>query len=153
MSDYIAKVQYDEHNENYYIVLPDEVTSELGWEENESVSWSDNGDGSFTVKKVENKVWVLVECIQQHRMRYVVEAPADQPELALDVVTMNQAKEFSQKDLGQTIVSHRVVSGGEALDICDEDNDYLKDWTDSKKIEVLFTKEGDMSDYDEEFPV
>jgi len=98
------------------------------------------------VKKVENKVWVLVDCIQQHRIRYVVEAPSDQPELALDVVTMNQAKEFSQKDLGQTIVSHRVVSGAEALDICDEDNDYLKDWPDHKKIDVLFTREGESWD-------
>jgi bifunctional DNA-binding transcriptional regulator/antitoxin component of YhaV-PrlF toxin-antitoxin module len=153
MSDYIANVKYDEHSENYYIVLPDESVSNLGWNENDSVSWTDNGDGSFTVKKVENKVWVLVECVQQHRMRYVVEAPADRPEFALDVVTMNQAKEFSQKDLGQTIVSHRVVSGAEALDICDEDNDYLKDWTDSKKIEVLFTKEGDDNYYDEEFTI
>jgi hypothetical protein len=45
------------------------------------------------------------------------------------------------------------VSGGEALDICDEDNDYLKDWTDSKKIDVLFTKEGDDNYYDEEFTI
>jgi hypothetical protein len=152
MSDYIAKIDYDEWG-NTVLVFPLKMIEQLGWEENDSVSWTDNGDGSFTVKKVENKVWVLVECIQQHRMRYVVEAPADRPEFALDVVTMNQAKEFSQKDLGQTIVSHRVVSGAEALDICDEDNDYLKDWTDSKKIEVLFTKEGDDNYYDEEFPV
>ena len=152
MSDYIANIDYDEWG-NTILKLPLKMIEQLGWEENDSVSWSDNGDGSFTVKKVENKVWVLVDCIQQHRVRYVVEAPADQPELALDVVTMNQAKEFSQKDLGQTIVSHRVVSGGEALDICDEDNDYLKDWTDSKKIEVLFTKEGDDNYYDEEFGV
>ena len=152
MSDYIANIDYDEWG-NTVLKLPLKMIEQLGWEENDSVSWTDNGDGSFTVKKVENKVWVLVDCIQQHRVRYVVEAPADQPELALDVVTMNQAKEFSQKDLGQTIVSHRVVSGGEALDICEEDNDYLKDWTDSKKIEVLFTKEGDDNYYDEEFGV
>ena len=152
MSDYITKIDYDEWG-NTVLILPLKMIEQLGWNENDSVSWTDNGDGSFTVKKVENKVWVLVDCIQQHRIRYVVEAPSDQPELALDVVTMNQAKEFSQKDLGQTIVSHRVVSGAEALDICDEDNDYLKEWTDAKKIEVLFTKEGDDNYYDEEFGV
>ena len=152
MSDYITKIDYDEWG-NTVLILPLKMIEQLGWNENDSVSWTNNGDGSFTVKKVENKVWVLVDCIQQHRIRYVVEAPADQPELALDVVTMNRAKEFSQKDLGQTIVSHRVVSGAEALDICDEDNDYLKEWTDAKKIEVLFTKEGDDNYYDEEFGV
>lgn len=152
MSDYVTKIDYDEWG-NTVLILPLKMIEQLGWNENDSVSWTDNGDGSFTVKKVEDKVWVLVDCIQQHRIRYVVEAPSDQPELALDVVTMNQAKEFSQKDLGQTIVSHRVVSGAEALDICDEDNDYLKEWTDTKKIEVLFTKEGDDNYYDEEFGV
>lgn len=83
--------------------------------------------------------WVMVECISQYRMRYMVEAPDDHPEWALDTVTCEDAKEFSQLWLGETIVSHRVVSEEEALKICDEDNDYLKSWTAEQKKNSMFT--------------
>ena len=83
--------------------------------------------------------WVLVECISQYRMRYLVEAPDDHPEYALDTVTTQDAKEFSQLWLGETIVSHRVVTEEEALDLSDEDNSYLKNWTDEQKKTNLFT--------------
>lgn len=83
--------------------------------------------------------WVLVETLSQYRMRYLVEAPDDHPEYALDTVTCEEAKEFSQHWLGETIISHRVVTEEEALNICDEDNDYLKDWTTEQKKNSLFT--------------
>lgn len=83
--------------------------------------------------------WVLIDTVSMFRMRYVVEAPDDHPEYALDTVTMNEAKEFSQEHLGETIVSHRVVSMEEALQVCDQDNDYLKSWSPEQKVEVLFT--------------
>ena len=83
--------------------------------------------------------WVMVETISQYRMRYVVEAPDDHPEYALDTVTMEEAKEFSQHWLGETIVSHRVVTEEEALKICDEDSPYLKDWTSEHKKNSMFT--------------
>lgn len=83
--------------------------------------------------------WVLVECVSQYRMRYLVEAPDDHPEYALDTVTAQQAKEFSQLWLGETIVSHRIVTEEEALDLSDEDNSYLKNWSDEQKRTNLFT--------------
>ena len=94
-----------------------------------------------------DKVWVMVECISMFRERYMVEAPKDYPEYALDDVTMERPKEFSQKWLGETIVSHRVVSSMEALDICDVDNDYCKEWTDEQKIKAFFTKDGETRDF------
>ena len=94
-----------------------------------------------------DKVWVMVECISTFRERYMIEAPKDHPEYALDDVTMERPKEFSQKWLGETIVSHRVVSSMEALDICDIDNDYCKEWSDEQKIKAFFTKEGEKRDY------
>ena len=94
-----------------------------------------------------DKVWVMVECISTFRERYLVEAPKDQPEYALDDVTMESPKEFSQKWLGETIVSHRVVSTMEALDICDVDNDYCSDWTAEQKIRTFFTKDGETRDF------
>ena len=94
-----------------------------------------------------DKVWVMVEAIGQYRMRYMVETDKAHPEYALDDVTMQRPKEFSQKWLGETILSHRVVSEMEALDICDEDNDYTQGWTDQQKINAFFTKENEERDY------
>lgn len=82
---------------------------------------------------------VLVEAVSMFRMRYMVETPDDHPEYALDTVTMNEAKEFSQEHLDEIITSHRVVTLDEALQICDQDNDYLKSWTTEDKIKNLFT--------------
>lgn len=91
----------------------------------------------------DEKVWVMVETISQYRMRYMVEAPASNPEYALDDVTCEDAKEFSQLWLGETIVSHHVVSEDTALAICDVDNEYTKDWSTEHKMKNFFTKEGE----------
>jgi hypothetical protein len=88
-----------------------------------------------------NKSWVLVEAVSMFRMRYMVEVPADHPEYALDTVVMQEAKEFSQEHLDETIVSHRVVSEAEALALCDVDNDYTKDWSQEQKMKTFFTRD------------
>ena len=126
-----------------YIEMTDEILEGSGFKIGDTLDWTDNGDGSWTLKKVEEKVWVLVECVQQYRMRYMVQAPADHPEYALDTVTMKEAKEFSQLDIGEVIVSHRVMSEADALALSDEDNDYAKKWNNEHKIKVFFTKEGE----------
>lgn len=82
----------------------------------------------------------MVECVSMFRMRYMVEAPDDHPEYALDTVTMQEAKEFSQEHLDEVIVSHRVIdSTAEALVQCDLDNAYCSGWTDDQKISAFFT--------------
>jgi hypothetical protein len=64
----------------------------------------------------------------------------DKKDWALDTVTMNDAKSFSSEHLGEQIVSHRVISMDEALNICDQDNDYTKSWDEETKIKTFFTK-------------
>ena len=91
----------------------------------------------------EGSVWVLVEAIQSYRMRYMVEAPATNPEYAMDDVTMQTAKEFSQLALPEIITSHRVISEEEALQLSDIDNDYTIGWNNQQKIKAFFTKEGE----------
>jgi bifunctional ADP-heptose synthase (sugar kinase/adenylyltransferase) len=93
---------------------------------------------------------VLVECVSMFRMRYLVEVPIgtdnyghDKKEWALDTVSMEEAKEFSQQHIGETIVSSRVVSKEEALTLCDHDNDYASSWPEEKKIEQFFTSVGE----------
>ena len=58
---------------------------------------------------------------------------------------MDKAQEFSQKWLGETIISHRVVSTDEVIKLFDEDNDYLKDWSEDKKLEYITKWENDES--------
>lgn len=124
---------------DYFIQLNEEILEESGFKIGDVLDWKDNKDGSFTLTKKEQKVWVMVDTIQSFRMRYLVEAPFDHPEYALDTVTMNEAKEFSQESLPEMIVSHRIVTKQEALDICDVDNAYLKSWTEEQKVDNFFT--------------
>jgi hypothetical protein len=76
-------------------------------------------------------------------MRYMVEVLKGKAEWALDTVVCQEAKEFSQEYLGEQIVSHRIVSQEEALELCDKDNSYCESWTDDLKIKNFFTKEGE----------
>lgn len=94
-------------------------------------------------KLKQGSVWVLVEAIMSYRMRYMVEAPATNPEYAMDDVTMEDAKEFSQLALQEVITSHRVLTEDEAITLCDIDNDYTSGWTKEQKIKSFFTKEGE----------
>lgn len=68
--------------------------------------------------------YVMVDTISQFRMRYVVEVPDNvedgeypcTPEVyAMDMVTCEEAKEFTQHHLGETIVSTREVTLEEAI--------------------------------------
>ena len=95
--------------------------------------------------------FVLVETISQYRMRYVIEVPDDHMERefpcpattwAEDTVTMEEMKEFSQKWLGETIISSHEITNEKIIDMCDEDNDYCKFWTNDKKMEVFVTPIG-----------
>ena len=36
-----------------FIELPDEVIAELGWKEGDSIDWIDNGNGSWSLKKLD----------------------------------------------------------------------------------------------------
>jgi hypothetical protein len=137
---WIVDVQEDENGEAI-IELPEEFLQQTGWSEGTHIEWIDNKDGSFTMKEVTELV--MVECISQFRQRYLVEVPKGKTEWALDTVTMNEAKEFSQLHIGETIVSHRVVNKEEALEICDVDNSYLQSWDEQKKINAFFTMRKD----------
>ena len=140
-------INLEEDPETGDLILPlnDDILEGTGWKTGDTIDWIDNKDGSWTMKKIETQ-WVLVETVSMFRERYMVEVPVgvdmygkDKAEWALDTVTMEEAKEFSQQHLGQTIVSHRVVTKEEALALCDKDNDYVKKWSDELKIQTFFT--------------
>ncbi len=144
----IVTIQEDENGE---LILPlgDNVCEELGWKIGDTLDWKDNGDGSWTITKKETEKeteLVLVECVSTFRMRYMVEVPKGKAEWALDTVTMNEAKEFSQVHIGEQIVSHRVVSKEEALALSDTDNDYGKTWPEELKVKNFFTLMDEIKD-------
>jgi len=59
--------------------------------------------------------------------------PVD-PSWALDAVTCQDVKEFSQRHIGEQIIDAQVLREPEVLQFFDADNDYLKDWTEEQKI-------------------
>ena len=95
--------------------------------------------------------YVVVTAVSQHRMRYCVPMSELQKlnpeggdlfndyqkaiEWANDSVTMEEVKEFSQSFLGEQIVDTFILDEERMLQMFDRDNDYLKDWPKSKKIE------------------
>jgi hypothetical protein len=127
-----------------YIEFTDEMLEGSNLRVGDAVEWVDNQNGSFTLQKKETE-WVLVEAISQYRMRYMVQVPKGNSEWALDTVVCNEAKEFSQEHLGETIVSHRVMELDKALELCDNDNSYGKAWDVDTKLKNYFTF---MEDYD-----
>jgi len=140
-------INLEEDPETGDLILPlnDDILEQTGWKTGDSIDWTDNKDGSWTMKKIETQ-WVLVETVSTFRERYMVEVPIgidrygkDKADWALDTVTLEEAKEFSQEHLGETIVSHRVVTKEEALAMCDKENEYAKVWNDEMKIQAFFT--------------
>ena len=138
-------LEEDPETRDLIMPLPDGMCDELGWEIGDSLDWSASPDGSFLLSKKQTQ-WVLVECVSTFRQRYMVEVPVgtdehgkDKTLWALDTVTMEEAKEFSQEHIGEQIVSHRVVSKKEALKLCDQDNDYGSSWDKETKMKNFFT--------------
>jgi hypothetical protein len=95
--------------------------------------------------------YILVDAISQFRMRYVIEVPdthndGEYPctaeQWAMDTVTMQDAKEFSQEWLGETVVSAHEITNEHIIKLCDEDNEYCKSWDREKKMEVFVTEIG-----------
>ena len=88
------------------------------------------------------KKLVMVDCLSQYRLRYVVEVE-DDIDHALDEVICNgnefEFEEFSQEHLlpSPIILSHREISKEEYLRIFDEDNGYLKEWSDDQKLRFI----------------
>lgn len=90
--------------------------------------------------------YVVVTAITQFRSRFVV--PMDElqkcntsfpvdPKWALDLVTCDEVKEFSQLALGDVIISHEVIDENAILQMFDRDNEYLSGWTTEQKLEHI----------------
>ena len=126
---------------NMILPLGDEVMKEVGWDIGDTIEWSDNGDGSWTMsKKVKTKL-VLVDTVSSFRIRYVVEVPEDaSEEIAHDFVLNGDPKELSQVHTKEEVVGSRVVTDKQYLKVFDSDNEYLSSWTDEMKLDKFINR-------------
>jgi hypothetical protein len=48
-------VEDPEHPGEIFLDLGDELCEHMGWKSGDTITWIDNGDGSFTLKKADSK--------------------------------------------------------------------------------------------------
>jgi hypothetical protein len=77
----------------------------------------------------------LVETISYFRHRYVIDCKEEGH--ALDTVTCEEAEEMSQLHISEDIISSREIDDAEYLRVFNEDNDYLREWTDEQKFKFV----------------
>jgi hypothetical protein len=136
-----VKLKQDESG-NLILPISEKLMKEVGWEIGDSIEWSDNGDGSWTMtKKVKTKL-VMVETVSSFRIRYVVEIPEDaEEEMAHDrVLNDGDIKEFSQAHISEEVSGSRVVTNKQYLKVFNEDNMYLRSWKEDSKFTAFVNK-------------
>ena len=60
MSSYILEVQEDD-NGDQFIILPDEVIEDLGWQEGDVLNWDVKGEGIILTKVHDPAGYVVLE--------------------------------------------------------------------------------------------
>ena len=106
-------------------------------------------DNTFILEEAGER-YVVVTTVSQFRQRYCIpmsELQKTNPdkeltvenarEWAMDTVTMEEADEFSQKWMGETILDTMILDEERVLLLFDRDNDYLQGWTKEKKLEWI----------------
>jgi hypothetical protein len=87
----------------------------------------------------------LVDAVSTFRNSYVIRCKNE--EHAADSVTLNEAEEFSQEWLGESISRIREITEDDYLFLFDKDNEYLKDWNVDQKKRLIHTVDYDKKDY------
>lgn len=94
--------------------------------------------------------YVVVTCVSSFRQRYCVPMSELQKlntdviidaekarTWAMDSVTMEEVKEFSQHWLGEQIIDTMVLDEERVLQLFDRDNAYLSEWTKEQKLKHI----------------
>jgi len=79
----------------------------------------------------------LVDAISSFRNSYVIRC--EEESHATDTVVMEEAEEFSQEWLGETISRVREITEDDYLVLFDKDNQYLKNWNIEQKKQFIHT--------------
>lgn len=115
--------------------FPEKMVEDLQWQVGDQLSLiADNGTITITntSKAQRDMPLYIVETISTFRHRYAIRAKCG--EHAADEVVLNEVpEEMSQHHIGEQVTSTRQVTESEYLAMFDQDNDYLKGWTDQQK--------------------
>tara|TARA_B110000858_G_scaffold137120_1_gene155787 strand:- start:6786 stop:7100 length:315 start_codon:yes stop_codon:yes gene_type:complete len=76
-------------------------------------------------------------CVPKNRLQLENTSVPVDPKWALDAVTCEDVSEFSQKWLGESIVDMHMYDTNGILDLFDEENDYLAEWSVEQKLEFI----------------
>tara|TARA_Y100000389_G_scaffold201976_1_gene246068 strand:+ start:14155 stop:14541 length:387 start_codon:yes stop_codon:yes gene_type:complete len=89
--------------------------------------------------------YITCTAIQQFKVRYVI--PIDDVEdcdpycdaetFIKDSVTCNEVNEFSQLDLGETIIDTQIFDENDILELFNTENEYLKSWSEEQKLDYI----------------
>lgn len=140
-------------NGDQFIQFTPEELEQLGWKTGDVLDWNKNKDGTFVISKKEmDTEFVMVETELTYKMKYCVEVPKGKPELGVDLVKNQLAKEFSQTCLGEEIVNHKLVTKKEAIKICKKENDYCSNWDEETIMNAFFANYKDTDPFDEGNP-
>ena len=47
----IATVEYDPDSDEYVLQFPDDIIESVGWQSGDTLEWTENSNGSFTLSK------------------------------------------------------------------------------------------------------
>lgn len=83
----------------------------------------------------------LVDTVSSFRNSYIIRCKDETH--AADAVTLEEADEWSQEWLCETISRIREISEEDYERLFDKDNDYLKDWDLEKKKSLIHTVDYD----------
>jgi len=83
----------------------------------------------------------LVDAVSSFRNSYVIRCKSG--EHAADTVVLEEAEEFSQEWLGESVARVQEISEEEYLKVFDQDNGYLVSWDSEKKKSLIHTVDYD----------
>ena len=94
--------------------------------------------------------YAVITTVSTFRMRYVIPVEAIEQlnlgesltdeqaiEFAKDIVSAEEAKDFSQVHLGELVSDASIYDEETVLKIHDKDNDYLSNWSIEQKLEFI----------------
>lgn len=86
-----------------------------------------------------SKKYIMITAISHFRMRYCVPADTvDSVQEAEELINNQSVEDFSQLHISEDIIDTKVLSEEEMLKQFDEDNEYLKEWSQDQKTAWVY---------------
>lgn len=74
-----VKIQQNAEGEHYFLI-PEQLQQELSWNEGDAVEWIDNGDGSWTLRKLSQLEALKLRAFENSDVKAAYDRLSDDPE-------------------------------------------------------------------------